>query len=243
MAQTAAGPDITITAPAKDASYKKGESVLVSFNCLAKPDTTVTECSAKLADGSAAESGKTMLPTGTAGPGSLTVTAKDSAGNASTLTHNYAVVESAGGDVGGHTPATLTLTLGTPRAFPAFVPGVGQDYTTTVSARILSTAGDATLSVADPSSTDTGHMVNGVFSLPAALLIAGTRPPKENQPPATPVFAPVGGSSSPTTLITYDGPVSETDTVTFKQSIGDNDALRTGAYSKTLTFTLSTTNP
>jgi hypothetical protein len=29
----------------------------------------------------------------------------------------------------------------------------------------------------------------------------------------------------------------------FKQSIGANDPLRTGTYSKTLTFTLSTTNP
>ena len=29
----------------------------------------------------------------------------------------------------------------------------------------------------------------------------------------------------------------------FKQSIAANDALRTGTYSKTLTFTLSTNNP
>ena len=29
----------------------------------------------------------------------------------------------------------------------------------------------------------------------------------------------------------------------FKQRIGASDALRTGSYSKTLTFTLSTTNP
>ena len=32
-------------------------------------------------------------------------------------------------------------------------------------------------------------------------------------------------------------------TVNFMQHIGATDALRTGAYSKTLTFTLSTTNP
>ena len=31
--------------------------------------------------------------------------------------------------------------------------------------------------------------------------------------------------------------------VTFKQSIGANEALRTGSYSGTVTFTLSTTNP
>ena len=40
------------------------------------------------------------------------------------------------------------------------------------------------------------------------------------------------------------GPTSnEAVTVDFKQSIGANDALRTGSYSKTLTFTLSTTTP
>ena len=32
-------------------------------------------------------------------------------------------------------------------------------------------------------------------------------------------------------------------TITFKQAIGANDALRTGSYAKTLTFTLSTTTP
>jgi hypothetical protein len=32
-------------------------------------------------------------------------------------------------------------------------------------------------------------------------------------------------------------------TVAFQQHIGANDALRSGSYAKTLTFTLSTTNP
>ena len=32
-------------------------------------------------------------------------------------------------------------------------------------------------------------------------------------------------------------------TITFRQPIGANDPLRTGTYSKTLTFTLSTTTP
>jgi hypothetical protein len=32
-------------------------------------------------------------------------------------------------------------------------------------------------------------------------------------------------------------------TITFGQHVNANDALRTGAYSKTLTFTLSTTSP
>ena len=57
-------------------------------------------------------------------------------------------------------------------------------------------------------------------------------------------FAPVGGSANPTTLLTYTGPTtSDAVTIGFKQSIGRTEALRTGAYSKTLTFTLSTTNP
>ena len=43
---------------------------------------------------------------------------------------------------------------------------------------------------------------------------------------------------------TWTGPVSnEPVTITFKQHIGAGDALRTGVYSKTLTFTLSTTMP
>ena len=42
----------------------------------------------------------------------------------------------------------------------------------------------------------------------------------------------------------WTGPASnETVDITFKQLIKANDALRTGTYSKTVTFTLSTTNP
>ena len=43
---------------------------------------------------------------------------------------------------------------------------------------------------------------------------------------------------------TWAAPVSNDPvTIGFKQHIGATDALRTGAYSKTLTFTLSTTTP
>ena len=43
----------------------------------------------------------------------------------------------------------------------------------------------------------------------------------------------------------YDAARSPTTrvTITFTQAIGANEPLRTGAYAKTLTFTLSTTNP
>ena len=39
------------------------------------------------------------------------------------------------------------------------------------------------------------------------------------------------------------GLVPDHATIAFQQSIGANEPLRTGSYSKMLTFTLSTTNP
>ena len=62
---------------------------------------------------------------------------------------------------------TLSLTLGAPATFGAFTPGVANDYTASTTATVISTAGDATLSVADPSPTNTGKLVNGAFALPS----------------------------------------------------------------------------
>ena len=43
---------------------------------------------------------------------------------------------------------------------------------------------------------------------------------------------------------TWTQPVSNAaSAITFRQHVGATDALRTGTYSKTLTFTLSTTAP
>jgi hypothetical protein len=121
-------------------------------------------------------------------------------------------------------PATLSLTLGTPASFGAFTPGITKTYVSSTTANVISTAGDALLSVADPSSTATGHLVNGAFSLPQPLKVAG--------------------SELPAVVKTYTGPSSNDQvTLAFSQLINSTDALRTGSYSKTLTFTLSTTNP
>src|SRR3954465_11614 len=57
--------------------------------------------------------------------------------------------------VGGSGPAPPARTLATPAAFGAFTPGVAKDYTASTTANVISTAGDATLSVADPASTAT----------------------------------------------------------------------------------------
>ena len=82
---------------------------------------------------------------------------------------NYNVVTSTGGPVGGDTPATLQLTLGATPTFSPFIPGMAQSYTATTTAQVVSTAANAALSVADPSSVHTGHLVNGTYFLPAAL--------------------------------------------------------------------------
>ena len=96
------------------------------------------------------------------------------------------------GDVGGTVPATLALTLGTPASFGAFMPGVGKDYAAQTTATVISTAGDAALSVADPSPTATGKLVNGTFSLNQPLR---PRPPRPAAGPAG-AFAAVGGSAA-----------------------------------------------
>ena len=70
-------------------------------------------------------------------------------------------------------PATLALTLGAPAGFGAFIPGVPQVYTASTTATVVTTAGDATLTVTDPSTTHPGRLVNGAFALPQPLLAAG----------------------------------------------------------------------
>jgi hypothetical protein len=126
--------------------------------------------------------------------------------------------------VGGTVPATLALTLGPPATFGAFAPGVAHDYSATTTATVISTAGDATLTVSDPSPVSTRHLVNGGFALPSPLKVAG--------------------SALPATVRGYAAPVAnDVVPVAFTQSIGASDPLRTGTYAKSLTFTLSTTAP
>jgi hypothetical protein len=78
---------------------------------------------------------------------------------------------------------------------------------------VISTAGDAALT------TSGGTLTNGAFSLAQPLQIAFSK-------------------------ASWSAPVSNDNvTITFKQAIGANEPLRTGTYSKTVTFTLSTTTP
>ena len=145
---------------------------------------------------------------------------------------------SATGSAGGTVPATLSLALGSPSAsLGAFIPGVVGDYQSTLAATVISTAADASLSVSDPSSNAPGHLVNGSFSMPSALQVKASNGANPN-----PSFAALG--SGPLSLLTYGNPVSnDAVTIGFRQLVAATDALRTGAYGKTLTFTLSTTQP
>jgi hypothetical protein len=116
-------------------------------------------------------------------------------------------------EVGAQVPATLALTVG-PAGFGAFTPGVAKEYTATSTANVVSSAGDAALTVSDP-----GKLANGTRTL----------------------RRPVQVSIAPST---WTDPVSNAPaTITFKQAIEADEPLRTGSYSKTLTFTLGTTNP
>ncbi len=68
--------------------------------------------------------------------------------------------------VGGAVPATLGLTLGTPRASARSRRASTKEYTASTAATVISTAGDATLTVSDP-----GHLTNGAFSLAEPLRV------------------------------------------------------------------------
>ncbi|WP_028064048.1 hypothetical protein [Solirubrobacter soli] len=117
-------------------------------------------------------------------------------------------------EVGAEVPATLALTLGTNPTFGAFVPGVAKEYTASATANVVSSAADAALTVSDP-----GKLANGTRTLRNPLQVA---------------IAPN----------TWSDPVSNgKSTITFKQAIDADEPLRTGSYTKTLTFTLGTTNP
>lgn len=170
----------------------------------------------------------------------LSATITDSSGQTSVVSTELdvpAVTTSEELPVTGSVPATLALSVGAPAAFGAFTPGLAKDYVATSSATVLSTAGDAALSVFDPSTTAPGHLVNGSFTLPQPLSARGINAANTGKP-----FGALSGT--PLTLLTYAAPVSnDAVTVELKQPIAANDALRTGTYSKTLTYTLSTTTP
>ena len=199
------------------------------------PDLRMFSLVGKIGDGAPFQLGKG--PIVLTGNGPLSIAYNDSSWGdniGSYIVTLNTLAADAQGSVGGSVSATLSLTLGSAASFGSFAPGAARDYLASTTANVTSTAGDATLSVADPSAFQTGHLVNGTFFLAQALQAranAGS-------------FAAVGSSATPTSLLTFDQPVSNASVaLEFKQSIGAGDALRSGSYAKPLTFTLSTTTP
>ena len=120
------------------------------------------------------------------------------------------------------------------------MPGVAADYLASTTARVTSTAASATLSVADPSSRG----ARAAWSTARARSASPLQARATNAAQPTSAFAPVTGSANPLTLLTYPTAIAgDAVTITFRQSISATEPLRSGAYSKTLTFTLSTTTP
>jgi hypothetical protein len=230
--QDFAGPTIDIVSPVAGSDYATGSQVLADFSC-ADAASGIESCVGTVADGA-------PIATSPTGQHTFKVTATDLAGNVTTKEVVYSVLHTdVNGDVNGTVPGTLSLTVGAPASFGAFTPGVAKDYFASTMANVISTAGDALLSVADNSQTATAHMVNGAFSLPSALQARARN--AANQATS---YANVGSAATPLNLLSYAGPISNDPvSLEFKQPIGANDALRTGTYSKTLTFTLSTATP
>jgi sugar phosphate isomerase/epimerase len=143
---------------------------------------------------------------------------------------------------GGTVDTVLSLSIGGQGVnFGAFQPAVARNYDAAVPATVISTAGNAAFSVSDPTTTAPGRLVNNAFSLAQPLQIRANNAANTG----TAFTALSEQSNTATTLLTYSEPTAGADNVTlnFRQAIGATDQLRAGTYSKTLTFTLSTTQP
>ena len=145
------------------------------------------------------------------------------------------------GGIGGSVRLRAGADAGYGPSFGSFVPATARTYDTAMSASVVSTAGDAILSVTDPSSTATGKLVNGEFSLAQPLQVRGNNAANTGTA-FSPLSTTPGGAVA---LLLYTAPTAGADPVTiaFRQAIGANDVLRSGNYSKTLTFTVATTAP
>jgi glucose/arabinose dehydrogenase len=173
----------------------------------------------------------------TGGTHTATLTTTYADGGTSTKTVTFEVPPTASTSVGGTVVPTLALTLGGPASFGQFVAAQANTYTAQTTANVISTAGNATLTVTDATGTAPGHLINGTSVMPQAMKARATNAANPNT-----AFGTL--SENPLTLLTYPAEISnDAVTLQFQQPVAATDALRSGSYAKTLTFTLSTTAP
>jgi type 1 glutamine amidotransferase len=225
------GPDGSSAVSGARASFSIGKSGGVSYKWDFGDGTSSTESNPSHTYSSAGTKAAKLTVTyadGDTATQDVPVTLADTAFDSKTV------------DVGVTVPSSLSLTIGAKPTFGELAPSVTKDYTASTTATVIATTGDAKLSASDPSSTSTGRLVNGAFALASPLQVKAS----SSTTGIGGAFAGVGGSASPTTLLTYAGPTqADTVALNFQQHVAATDPLRAGSYSKTLTFTLSTTTP
>ena len=167
------------------------------------------------------------------------------ASNADAATNSIQLVATSGAslsvpvEVGGTVASQLSLDLTGPVSFGAFVPGVARDYAASLIADITTTTPDATLSLVENSTNAAGHLVNGTRALQQPLKIRAATAANPN-----PAYTPLSETGASTNLVSWTEPVTASRvTLGFQQSIGASETLLRGTYAKTLTFTLSSTQP
>ena len=105
--------------------------------------------------------------------------------------------------VGGVVPGVLSLEITGSANFGAFQPAVTRDYFASVTATATSTATAAELTVRDPSSQSTGHLVNGSARTGAGRAGQGDGCANPNS-----AYAPVPENGSRLRLLAFPAPFS-----------------------------------
>ncbi len=142
-------------------------------------------------------------------------------------------------EVSGIVPSVLALRLANQLAtIGAITPGIARDYDAVVAATVTSSLSNARLSVADIGD-GSGRLVNGTTPLAQPLLVRATNTANPNT-----AFAPLTGAGNPLTLLNWNTWVANDPvTIGIRQRIGQTEPLTAGGYTKTITFTLSSTTP
>jgi hypothetical protein len=217
---------------------------------LAATDATSGVASTSYAiDGGATQTYANPFTITAGGQHTVTYFSVDNAGNTeATKSVTFQVNPSTTVNPIGTVQSVLSLSLASNApSFGAFAAGVAQTYTATVGATVTTTAASSTLTAADGDTTlAAGHLVNtsaggGPYALAQGLQVKAS---------SSNANASGGGvyhdlsTTNPATILSYTAPVaSDAVTIGFQQPIAATDPLRTGTYTKTIVFTLSTSTP